>query len=64
LEIPATPGNTMRYHDLHLFVDDSGISLRDVLYRMIHPVRRESIRPSTNSSVRNGKYSMGSTVLA
>ena len=35
----------MRDHDLHLFVDDREISLREALYHMFHPVRRESIRP-------------------
>ena len=31
--------------NLHLFLDDSEITVRQDLYRMIHPVRRESLEP-------------------
>ena len=31
--------------DLHLFVGESGVSLRQHLYRMVHPARRESLGP-------------------
>ena len=31
--------------DLHLFVHERGVSLRQNLYRMVHPMRRESLHP-------------------